>query len=469
MSVLTLYNTISRQKQVFYPQNPKRVTMYVCGPTVYNYAHIGNARPAIVFDVLRRLLEHEYGEGHVIYARNITDIEDKIIKTHMETGISIEEITTKYGKIYNEDMASLNVLPPHIEPWATHHMDGMIKMMQDLEAKGHAYETPSGLLFDVNSMPDYGKLSGRKLDDLLTGAREAIGEDITDEKRHPADFALWKKAKPGEPTWESPWGKGRPGWHIECSVMAKAHLGETIDIHGGGIDLQFPHHENEIAQSECAHGGKVFANYWLHNGFLDMAGEKMSKSLGNVELVHELLKTWPGEVLRFAMLTGHYRAPLDWTDELLKQSKTTLDRLYGALGRVWDAGETDGEAEAPAAILDAVYDDIGTPKALAALGALAGEANKASDAADKARIKAEMLAAGELLGLFTHTPENWAKGVMISEGKGLSDSEIDALVGERDAARAAKDWAKSDDIRDQLKAEGIEIMDSADGASWRRV
>jgi cysteinyl-tRNA synthetase len=332
---IRLYDTAAREKRVFEPQDPKRVTMYVCGPTVYNYAHIGNARPPIVFDVLRRLLIRTYGADAVVYARNITDIEDKIIKASLETGEPIAEITKKYAGIYNADTAALNVLPPSIEPWATDHVAEMIDMIDKLVRRGYAYVGKEGVWFAVKQMPDYGKLSGRKLEDNEAGARVEVDAD----KRDPADFALWKFAKPGEPEdaiWDSPWGRGRPGWHIECSAMAAKHLGKTIDIHGGGIDLQFPHHENEIAQSECAHG-EVMANYWLHNGFLDMGGEKMSKSLGNVVLMHDLLKQWPGEVLRFAMLSGHYRAPLDWTEDLLKQAKATLDRIYGALRRVWDA------------------------------------------------------------------------------------------------------------------------------------
>ena len=337
---IRIYDTAARKRRVFQPQDSARVTMYVCGPTVYNYAHIGNARPPIVFDVLRRLLMRVYGDDAVIYARNITDIEDKIIKASLESGEPIAEITKKFAGIYNADTAALNVLSPSIEPWATDHVGEMIEMIEKLVRKSYAYVGKEGVWFSVNSMPDYGKLSGRKLEDNEAGARVAVDDD----KRDPADFALWKFAKEGEPEdaiWDSPWGRGRPGWHIECSAMAAKHLGKTIDIHGGGIDLQFPHHENEIAQSECAHG-EIMANYWMHNGFLDMGGEKMSKSLGNVVLVHELLEQWHGEVLRFAMLSGHYRAPLDWTDDLLKQAKTTLDRIYGALRRGSQYGGRQG-------------------------------------------------------------------------------------------------------------------------------
>jgi len=356
----------------------------------------------------------------------------------------------------------LGVIPPSVEPWATGHVAEMIDMIGKLVRKGYAYVGKEGVWFAVGQMKDYGKLSGRKLEDNEAGARVEVDAD----KRDPADFALWKFAKPGEPEdaiWDSPWGRGRPGWHIECSAMAGKHLGKTIDIHGGGIDLQFPHHENEIAQSECAHG-EVMANYWLHNGFLDMGGEKMSKSLGNVVLVHDLLKEWPGEVLRFAMLSGHYRAPLDWTPDLLKQAKTTLDRIYGALRRVWDA--EGGEAR-DTGVLRALEDDLNTPEALAELSRLASEANTAADQKDAvamANAKANLLAAGKLMGLLTLTPKDWEQG---ADADG--NARIDALVQARVDARAAKDWAEADRIRNELAAEGIEIMDGAGGSTWRRV
>lgn len=459
---LRLHDTAAREKRVFKPQDPKRITMYVCGPTVYNYAHIGNARPPIVFDVLRRLLTAIYGRGSVVYARNITDIEDKIIKASLDTGEPIAAITKRYADIYNADMAALNVLPPTVEPWATDHVAEMIAMIEKLVRKKYAYVGKDGVWFSVAAMPDYGKLSGRKPEDNEAGARVDPGED----KRAPADFALWKFAKPGEPEdaiWDSPWGRGRPGWHIECSAMAEKHLGRTMDIHAGGIDLQFPHHENEIAQSECAHG-EVLANYWLHNGFLDMGGEKMSKSLGNVVLVHELLKDWPGEVIRFAMLSGHYRAPLDWTPELLKQAKTTLDRIYGALRRVWEA---EGGRATYRVIREALEDDLNTPEALAALSGIASAANTAADQGDHemmAATRADLLAAGELLGLLTMTPKEWEQG-----GDADDTARIDALVAARVAARVSKDWAEADRIRMALAEEGVEIMDGAGGSTWRRI
>ena len=459
---LRLYNTLHREKQDFTPADPARVTLYVCGPTVYNHAHIGNFRPVIVFDTLFRLLRTTYGEDSVVYARNITDIEDKIIARAKAENLAIRDLTQKYAAIYNAEAGAINALPPTIEPWATAHISEMIEITRALIEKGHAYAGASGVWFHVPSMENYGALSGRKQDDNEAGARVEVSE----EKRDPADFALWKFAKPDEPEdaiWDSPWGKGRPGWHIECSAMAVAQLGTTIDIHGGGVDLQFPHHENEIAQSECAHGAPM-ARFWMHNGFLDMSGEKMSKSLGNVVLLKDLLEDWHGEVIRFALLSGHYRMPLDWTGELLAQAKTTLDRIYGALGRVWEAAEKEAGDRT---VIDALGDDLNTPIALAALSKLAGEANaaaQAGDAAGMAAAKADLLAAGNLLGLLQSAPADWAKGEDTDD-----NARIDALVEARNAARAAKNWAESDRIRDALKAEGIEIMDSADGASWRRV
>jgi cysteinyl-tRNA synthetase len=459
---LRLHNTLARQKQDFHPANPERVTLYVCGPTVYNHAHIGNFRPVIVFDTLFRLLRATYGEEHVVYARNITDIEDKIIARAQDENVSIDTLTKKYAEIYNAEAATLNALPPSIEPWATAHIGQMVDIIAALIEKGHAYVGASGVWFHVPSMKDYGALSGRKQEDNEAGARVAV----SDEKRNAADFALWKFAKPDEPEdaiWDSPWGKGRPGWHIECSAMAAAQLGTTIDIHGGGVDLQFPHHENEIAQSQCAHGAPM-ANYWMHNGFLDMSGEKMSKSLGNVVLLKDLLKEWDGEVIRLALLSGHYRMPLDWTPDLLAQAKATLDRVYGALGRVWEAPDIAPEVDR---IKRSLNDDLNTPEALAELSRLAATANRAEtdgDVRSMGETKASLLAAGNLLGLLQSTPADWAKGT-----DGDDNARIDAMVAARNAARAAKDWAESDRIRDELKAEGIEIMDGADGATWRRV
>jgi cysteinyl-tRNA synthetase len=455
---IRLHNTLTREKQVFSPQNPQRVTMYVCGPTVYSYAHIGNARPPVAFDVLFRLLRHRYGEDHVVYAANITDVDDRIIAAAAETGRPIAEITALYERVYREDMAALGVIEPSFRPHATEHIGGMIAVIEQLVAKGHAYQGQNGVLFHVPSMPDYGKLSRQPRDEIVAGARV----EVDGGKRDPADFALWKAAKPGEPKearWASPFGEGRPGWHIECSAMAKATLGETIDIHAGGIDLIFPHHENEIAQSECAHG-KPMARYWLHNGFLDIDSEKMSKSLGNVKLVHDLLKHYDGETMRFALMSAHYRQPLDWTEALLAQAKATLDRLYNALRRMKDADADD--VQPPAAVLAALCDDLNTPEALAELSALATEANK-SEMLDWPRIKGGMLAAGRLLGLLQRDPDDWARG------DAAEAQRIDALVAARVASRKAKDFAEADRIRKQLAAEGVEIMDGPDGSTWRKV
>ncbi|MEL6415411.1 MAG: cysteine--tRNA ligase [Pseudomonadota bacterium] len=459
---IRLYDSLNREKRVFEPQDPSRVTMYVCGPTVYNRAHIGNFRPVMVFDTLFRLLRSTYGEDAVVYARNVTDIEDKIITASQETGESIEEITTKYAKIYDEDAAAVNALPPTIVPWATDHVGEMLDIIETLERKGYAYATDAGVFFNVPQMEDYGRLAKRKPEDNQAGARV----DVDLGKRDPSDFALWKFAKDGEPEdaiWDSKWGRGRPGWHIECSAMATKHLGKTVDIHGGGVDLQFPHHENEIAQSECAHG-QTWANYWMHNGFLDMGGEKMSKSLGNVVLLNDLLDDWDGEVIRFAMLSGHYRAPLDWTKDLLEQAKATLNRIYGALRRVWDA---EGGVAADRGVRDALSDDLNTPIALAELSRLAGAANNAADRKDAsamAEARAELLAAGALLGLLTRTPAEWEQG-----GDSDENARIDAMVAARVQARADKNWAEADRLRDELAAEGVEIMDGASGATWRRV
>jgi cysteinyl-tRNA synthetase len=455
---IRLTNTMGREKQIFVPGDSTRVTMYVCGPTVYSFAHIGNARPPVAFDVLFRLLRRAYGAEHVVYASNITDVDDKIIQASVETGRPIAEITQHYERIYREDMGALGVLEPTFRPRATEHVPGMIEMIEKLVSEGHAYRGEAGILFNVPSMADYGKLSGRDREDMIAGARV----EVDPAKRDPADFALWKASKPGEPKesrWESPFGEGRPGWAIECSAMAKAVLGETIDIHGGGLDLIFPHHENEIAQSECANH-KPMARYWLHNGFLSMDAEKMSKSLGNVKLVHELLKTHRGETLRFALMSAHYRQPLDWTDALLAQSKTTLDRIYNALRRMGEA-EADPNA-VPQGVLDALCDDLNTPQALADLSRLATEANK-SEPADWPRFKGELLAAGEMLGLLQEDPEVWARG---EEGEA---ARIDAMVAARLEARQAKDFATADRLRKELADEGVEIMDGPSGSTWRRI
>lgn len=457
MTPLRLHDTLTGQKRVFEPGDPSRVTMYVCGPTVWDYAHIGNMRPPVVFDVLFRLLRRTYGEDAVIYARNFTDIDDRIIAASKNNREPISVITEKFAAIYLEDTAALGVLEPTLAPKATEHVPEMVAMTEKLIEAGHAYEADGHVLFSISSYEDYGALSKRDMDEMIAGARV----EVASYKQHPADFVLWKPSRDDEPGWESPWGRGRPGWHLECSAMTEVHLGETIDIHGGGQDLVFPHHENEIAQSVCSHGGTPMARYWLHNGFLSMDAEKMSKSLGNVKLVHHLKERWPGEALRYALLTGHYRAPLDWTDGLLEQSVKSLDRLYGVLRRTKAA---PGQA-VPDAIEAALADDLNTPKALSALFALAGEANRATDETEQARLAGELLAGGAALGLLQSDPDAWfgLTGMLAAEREA-----IDALVLERAEARKTKDFARADEIRAELTARGISVEDSPEGSVWRK-
>ncbi len=456
MNELYLTNTLQRRKERFVPADPKRVTLYQCGPTVYNYTHIGNARPPVVFDVLYRLLRRLYGDGHVLFARNFTDIDDRIIAKAAETGEPMDALTERFARVYDADNAALNVLPPTFAPRATQYVDAMIDFIALLIEKGAAYRAESGVYFSVAADADYGKLSGRAQEDLRAGARVEGEED----KRAPSDFALWKAAREGEPAWDAPFGRGRPGWHIECSAMIKAVLGETIDIHAGGQDLIFPHHENEIAQSETAHG-HALARYWVHNGFVTMDAEKMSKSLGNVVLTHDLLKKWPGEALRYALLSAHYRAPLDFNEALLKQAKASLDRMYNALARA-DV-EPAPDTAPPAAFIEALCDDLNTPKALAELAAMTGALNSEADKVARARIKGALIAAGDLIGLLQADPAAWLRGA------GDDSAEIDALVAARTEARRAKDFARADAIRADLAARGVEIMDGPQGATWRRL
>jgi cysteinyl-tRNA synthetase len=452
---IRLYNNRNRSFEDFAPLNPNQVTMYLCGPTVYNYVHIGNARGPVVFDVLAKLLRRHYPK--LIYARNITDVDDKINTAAMEQNVPISTITDKFTAIYRDDMQKLGITPPDVEPHATDHIPHIIAMIEKLIATHHAYAAEGHVLFSVASYADYGKLSRRPMDEMIAGARV----DVAPYKRDAGDFVLWKPSTPELPGWDSPWGRGRPGWHIECSAMAEAHLGETIDIHAGGNDLLFPHHENEVAQSTCAHGGKVFARFWIHNGMLDFGGTKMSKSLGNVSVLHDLLKAQPAEALRYALLTAHYRQPLDWTDGLIEQSVKTLDRLYGTLR---DLSEVTAAAIVPDALEAALCDDLNTPIALSELARIAGEARKAESIEEKTRLKSELLGAGALLGLLQQTPEAWfARGNDDSD-----DARIQALVDERNAAKKAKDFARSDAIRDQLAAEGILLEDTAQGVRWRR-
>lgn len=457
---IQLYNTLSREKQPFQPADPKRVTLYVCGPTVYNYAHIGNARPAVIFDLLRRVLELHY--PNVVYARNITDVDDKINASAAELGVPIETISARFTQIYLADMAALGVREPTIGPRATEHIPQMIQMIERLIAAGHAYAAEGHVLFDVDSFQQYGALSRRDMREMVAGARI----EVAPYKKHPGDFVLWKPSKDPQPGWDSPWGWGRPGWHLECSAMAEAHLGETIDIHGGGQDLVFPHHENEIAQSVCSHGGKPFARFWLHNGFVTMEKRKMSKSLGNTLLVHELLKQWPGEVLRFLLLTAHYHQPLDWSDQELERARRTLDRLYGVLRTASDTFGPFAAASRPSeAFLDALRDDLNTPIALAEFNRLARELANATDQESARILAADLLANGELIGLLQLAPEQWFSA-------GVSDAEsgqIEELIKQRNAARDSRDWAEADRIRDELTGMGILLEDSDGTTRWRRV
>jgi cysteinyl-tRNA synthetase len=444
---MQLYNSLAAEKQTFEPADPNRVTMYVCGPTVYNFAHIGNARPAVVFDLLYRLLRRRFGPEHVVYARNITDIDDKMMAAAKERGIKTSDVAAEFEAAYLADMGALGVMAPDIDPHCTHHVPEMIAMAKTLIAKGHAYEAEGHVLFSVPSFDDYGNLSRRSRDEQVAGARV----EVAPFKRDPADFVLWKPSSDDQDGWESPWGRGRPGWHLECSAMAEKHLGDVIDIHGGGADLKFPHHENEIAQSRCAHGADAFARYWMHNGFVNVDAEKMSKSIGNVLLARDLLNEAPGEAIRWALLSAHYRQPLDWSDTLLNQSKRNLDRLY----RTMDGLPEGATAEAPAAVLAALEDDLNTPAAFAALFQFARTAKTAED-------RAAIRAAGDLLGVLQETPSEWLSG-----GAKVDPAEIERLIEERLEARKSKDFATADRIRDELAAKGVVLEDGTGGTTWR--
>jgi cysteinyl-tRNA synthetase len=435
--MIRLHDTMAREKRTFEPADSKRITMYVCGPTVYGRAHIGNARPAVIFDLLRRVLEHAYPQADVIYARNVTDVDDKIIKSAKEEGVDTSVITDRYERFYLEDMGALGVNPPTIAPHATQEIGPMVAMIAELIAKGHAYEAEGHVLFHVPSDPDYGALSRRDREAMLAGARV----EVAPYKRDPADFVLWKPSEEGIVGWDSPWGRGRPGWHIECSAMIRAHLGETIDIHGGGLDLIFPHHENEIAQSRCAHEGKPLARYWVHNGFVDMGAEKMSKSLGNIITPVELLTRDPrGEIYRLALLSAHYRQPLPWTEALIEQSRSTLDRLYRAAGDA-EVGEIDQ------GVIEALYDDLNTPLALSRLSSIE----------DAGVLKAS----ANLLGLLKLSVDEWFRG-------GGDDGDIETRIEARAEAKKNRDFAEADRIRDELKAEGVLLEDGPSGTTWRR-
>lgn len=457
---LHLFNTLTKRKEVFTPGDPDRVTVYVCGPTVYNHPHIGNARAAVVFDLLYRILRERYPK--VVYVRNITDVDDKINAAAKAAGVPIAVITEKYTAAYHEDMAALGVLPPVVEPKVTDHIPDIIAVIARLIERGHAYVVEGHVLFDINTYSDYGRLSGRNREEMIAGARV----EVAPYKKDPADFVLWKPSTPDLPGWESPWGRGRPGWHIECSTMIERHLGETIDIHGGGQDLIFPHHENEIAQGTCAHEGKLFCRYWVHNGFVTVDQEKMSKSLGNVLLVHDLLQEAPGEAIRLVLLSSHYRQPLDWTEGVLHQARAGLDRLYGSLRRLEEVEIHPDERGVSPEFNEALEDDMNTPKALAELFQIAKLANTATEVGELRRLKGQLLICGAQLGLLQEDPEAWfSRSVSAS----VDVAEIERLIAERNAARLARNFARADRIREELAKRGVRIEDSPEGTRWRMV
>ncbi len=457
---LSLYNTLTRRKELFEPIDRTKIGMYVCGPTVYDLAHIGNARPIVVFDVLYRLLRRIYGEGAVTYVRNITDVDDKINAAAKISGEPIASITALTTEAFHADIAELNALPPDVEPRATEHIAEMIEMIEALITSEHAYAADGHVLFHVPSFPEYGKLSHRDRDEMISGARI----EVAPYKRDPADFVLWKPSDLSLPGWNSPWGRGRPGWHIECSAMSRKHLGTTIDIHGGGSDLIFPHHENEVAQSECSCPGHPFARYWMHNGFLSVNGEKMSKSLGNFITIRQALGRAPGEVLRLMMLSTHYRHPLNWTESGLKQAQTRLDRLYRLLQKS-GARVPDGNAVGlDDGFVGALQDDLNTPLALAELERQADELMSA-DARGREQKRVRLLASAGILGILQQDPEAWFKGGETAEDV----SHIEAKIERRLEARQAKDFALADNIRESLAENGIILEDRPDGTTdWRR-
>ncbi|MBL4601581.1 MAG: cysteine--tRNA ligase [Emcibacteraceae bacterium] len=457
-SKLKIYNTLTNKKEDFKPIDPTHITMYVCGPTVYDYAHIGNARPVVVFDTLARLLRHDYGK--LTYARNITDIDDKIIEASKKTGDDISVITEKFARIYEEDMAALNADMPNVVPKATDYIAEMITLIKDLIDKGNAYEVDGHVLFQVSTMKDYGELSNRKVEDLLAGARV----EVASYKREAPDFILWKPSSDDQPGWDSPWGRGRPGWHTECSAMIDGIFdGNTIDIHGGGQDLIFPHHENEIAQSKCSHDGKALANHWMHNGYLTVDGEKMSKSLGNFITVHELLEEFRGmgEAIRMCLLTAHYRQPVDFSRDGIIQARKQLIRWYNATKEV--------EPTKPSiAVLDALRNDLNTPKAIMELNQLAKDESK----------KGELLASAQLLGLICEDHDKWRGGASVVSGGGTittsgtaeyTTESVDKLVAERTEAKKEKNYSKADEIRNDLASKRVTLLDHPDGTTtWEK-
>ena len=454
---LRLHNSLTRRVDDFVPLDPERVTMYLCGPTVYNYVHIGNARGPVVFGLLVRLLRRIYGAAHVVFARNITDVDDKINNAAREIQQPITAITQRYASAYEADMARLGVDAPDIAPYATQHIGEIIAMCERLIAAGHAYAAEGHVLFDVASFPGYGALSGRSREDMIDGARV----EIAPYKKDPADFVLWKPSTDDLPGWDSPWGRGRPGWHIECSARSEAHLGETIDIHAGGNDLLFPHHENEVAQSTCAHGGKIFARYWLHNGMLSVEGRKMSKSLGNTLVLHELLEKYPSELLRYMLMKAHYRQPLDWSAAALDQARRTLDGWYTTL-RDLAAVPASPADDLPEEFLAALADDLNTPEALAVLSRLADAARKTAEP----KAKSLLLGAGAFLGLLTCDPEVWFQGA--NSDSAPDEAQVQQLVDARQAAKKAKNFAEADRLRAELLNLGIVVEDTPQGPRWKR-
>jgi cysteinyl-tRNA synthetase len=462
---LRFYNTLTRRQDELLPIDPRHVRMYHCGPTVYDFAHIGNARPVVVFDVLYRLLMHAYPK--VTHVRNITDVDDKIMAASRASGEPIDAITARTIKAYHDDMGALGALPPDVEPRATQHIPQMIRMIETLIAGGFAYAAEGHVLFSVETMPDYGKLSGRSRDEMIAGARV----EVAPYKKDPADFVMWKPSATDQPGWDSPWGRGRPGWHIECSAMSEAYLGESFDIHVGGHDLIFPHHENEIAQSECAHHGAQFVRMWMHNGFLTVNGEKMSKSLGNFFTVRDLLAKWPAEAIRLLLLKTHYRAPLDFTEDGLRQARVELDRFYNALQK-FDPGERLYDVATgltpPVDVLDALADDLNTPLAVARLHEHANAAFQSAAVSHEPGPQVTALFAGaRMLGLFGQRPQAWFRGGT-GAAAGLADTEIESLIEARLAARKAKNFKEADRIRDELKARGVLLEDGPKGTTWRR-
>ncbi len=456
-----LHNTLTKRKEKFNPIDEQNIRMYVCGPTVYDRAHLGNAKSAVVFDVLNRVLRQVYGDQHVTYVSNITDIDDKILNKHQQTGKPISEITAETYQWYIDDMHALNVKDPDYRPRATEFVQEMIELVELLLKNGHAYEAEGHVLFSVDSMPKYGFLSGRSMKEMLAGARI----EVADYKKNPADFILWKPSTADQPGWDSPWGYGRPGWHLECSAMSSKYLGNSFDIHGGGADLIFPHHENECAQSLCAHPNDTFANYWVHAGMLMVDGVKMSKSLGNFYTVNELIAQYPAEALRLLFISTHYHQPFNFTFDGLKQSKQILDKFYNALLRVKDVPAIDIAPDER--VVEALSDDINTPLAISYLHDIANSLNKAVSLEDKQKYKSLLLRSADIMGLLYNDVEDWFKGNLTANSE-IDETEINRLINERLEAKKAKDWARADAIRNQLKEQGIILEDTPQGTTWKK-